>query len=171
MAAPNWVQSQTGRPPRHGPPQRSAHTTSTLEVTERIRSGRIRFAPGSSRWASIARISESAPPVRQELLEDRLDAPATVDHVRMTRIELSPGQAAGRHRHPCPVFGCVLAGRIRFQLTGGPETILETGQAFHEPTGVEVPHFDNASDDEAAVFIACYLLPPGEDRVIEMLDQ
>ena len=121
--------------------------------------------------ASITRISESAPPVRHELLEDRLDAPATVDHVRMTRIELSPGQAAGRHRHPCPVFGCVLAGRIRFQLAGGPETILETGQAFHEPAGVEVPHFDNASDDEAAVFVACYLLPPGEDRVIEMLDQ
>jgi hypothetical protein len=52
-----------------------------------------------------------------------------------------------------------------------PETILETGQAFHEPADVEVPHFDNASDDEAAVFVACYLLPPGEDRVIEMLDQ
>jgi quercetin dioxygenase-like cupin family protein len=121
--------------------------------------------------ASIARISESAPPARHELLEDRLDAPATVDHVRMTRIELSPGQAAGRHRHPCPVFGYVLAGRIRFQLTGDSETILETGQAFHEPADVEVPHFDNASDDEAAVFVACYLLPPGEDRVIEMLDQ
>jgi quercetin dioxygenase-like cupin family protein len=104
------------------------------------------------------------------LLEIRLDAPTTVDHVRMTRIELSPGQAAGRHRHPCPVFGCVLAGRIRFQLTGGPETILEPGQAFHEPAGVEIPHFDNASDDDAAVFVACYLLSPGEDRVIELLD-
>jgi quercetin dioxygenase-like cupin family protein len=65
----------------------------------------------------------------------------------------------------------VLAGSIRFQVADGPATILQAGDAFHEPAGVEIPHFDNASEDGAAVFMACYLLPPGEDRVIEMLDQ
>ena len=30
-------------------------------------------------------------------------------------------------------------------------------------------HFDNASEAEPAAFLACYLLPPGEDRLIEML--
>lgn len=89
----------------------------------------------------------------------------------MTRIELLPGQVAGLHRHPCPVFGWVLAGRIRFQVADEAETILEAGHAFHEPAGVDIPHFDNASDDEAAVFVACYLLAPGQDRVLEMLDR
>jgi quercetin dioxygenase-like cupin family protein len=89
----------------------------------------------------------------------------------VTRIELAPGQPAGLHRHPCPVVGCVLAGEIRFQVAGQPEEILRAGDAFHEPAGVEIPHFDNASRSEPAVFVACYLLPPGEDRVIEMLDE
>jgi hypothetical protein len=30
-------------------------------------------------------------------------------------------------------------------------------------------HFDDASKHEPATFIASYLLPPGEDRLIEML--
>jgi hypothetical protein len=33
-----------------------------------------------------------------------------------------------------------------------------------------IARFDNASDSERAVFVACHLLAPGEDRVIEMLD-
>jgi hypothetical protein len=32
-----------------------------------------------------------------------------------------------------------------------------------------MPHFDNASDDDPVVFIACYLVAAGEDRLIEML--
>jgi hypothetical protein len=47
---------------------------------------------------------------------------------------------------------------------------LQAGDAFLEPANVRIPHFDNLSETEAAVFIACYLLPPGEDRLIEMLD-
>ena len=31
------------------------------------------------------------------------------------------------------------------------------------------PHFDNALTSEPAIFLACYLLPPGETRLIEML--
>jgi quercetin dioxygenase-like cupin family protein len=46
---------------------------------------------------------------------------------------------------------------------------LQAGDAFFEPANVRIPHFDNASETDAAVFVACYLLPPGEDRLIEML--
>lgn len=108
-------------------------------------------------------------PVRHELLT----APATVEsveRVKMLRVELSPGQTAGRHLHPCPVVGLVLTGSIRFQAAGEPDTKLTPGQAFHEPAGIEIPHFDNASKTEPATFLACYLLAPGADRLIEMLD-
>jgi quercetin dioxygenase-like cupin family protein len=92
-----------------------------------------------------------------------------VEHVKVARVELAPGQEAGRHLHPCPVVGCILSGAIRFQVADEPETRLQAGDAFFEPAGVEVPHFDNASSTEPAVFLACYLLPPGEERLIEML--
>lgn len=108
-------------------------------------------------------------PVRHELLTAPL-AGESVERVKMLRVELAPGQAAGRHLHPCPVVGLVLSGSIRFQATGGPETTLTPGEAFHEPSGIEIPHFDNASETEPATFLACYLLAPGEDRLIEILE-
>ena len=67
------------------------------------------------------------------------------------------------------MVGCVLSGVIRFQVFDEPEQTLLTGDAFFEPANVEIPHFDNASDTEPTVFVACYLLPPGEERLIEML--
>ncbi len=108
-------------------------------------------------------------PVRHELLT----APVTVEsveRVKMLRVELSPGQTAGRHLHPCPVVGLVPTGSIRFQAAGEPETKLTPGQAFHEPARIEIPHFDNASKTEPAAFLARNLLAPGADRLIEMLD-
>jgi len=108
-------------------------------------------------------------PARHELLTARLDG-EPVQRVTMMRVELAPGQAAGRHLHPCPVVGLVLSGSISFAVAGEPERLLAPGDAFHEPAGTEIPHFDNASESEPATFLACYLLPPGEDRLIEMLD-
>ena len=35
---------------------------------------------------------------------------------------------------------------------------------------IELAHFDDVSDTETATFIGFYLLPPGEDRLIELLD-
>lgn len=108
-------------------------------------------------------------PLRTELLSAALAGAPIVERVTVARVQLAPGQAAGRHLHPCPVLGHVLEGAIRFQVVDAAEIVLGPGDAFYEPAGVEIPHFDNASDTEAAVFVACYLLTPGEDRLIEML--
>jgi quercetin dioxygenase-like cupin family protein len=112
----------------------------------------------------------SRPPVsRTELLTASLDGKPTVERVQATRIELAPSQPVPLHLHPCPVLGCVVSGAIRFQPVGQPERILTAGDAFHEPANAEIAHFDNASDEEPAVFVAFYLLAPGETSVIEML--
>jgi len=111
----------------------------------------------------------SADIVRVPLLDAALEARPEIGHVRSARIELAPGQETGRHRHPCDVVGYVAAGTIRFQVEGEGERILGAGDAFHEPAGAPIAHFDNASADEPATFIAFYLLPPGEDTLIEML--
>ena len=111
----------------------------------------------------------SADIVRVPLLDAALEARPEIGHVRSARIELAPGQETGRHRHPCDVVGYVAAGTIRFQVDGDGERTLCAGDAFHEPAGAPIAHFDNASKDEPATFIAFYLLPPGEDSLIEML--
>ena len=111
----------------------------------------------------------SADIVRVPLLDAALEARPEIGHVRSARIELAPGQEAGRHRHPCDVVGYVASGTIRFQVEGEEERTLGAGDAFHEPAGAPIAHFDNAAENEPATFIAFYLLPPGEDSLIEML--
>jgi len=109
--------------------------------------------------------------VRELLLEAALDGDPSVERVKITRIELAPRQAAGLHLHPCPVVGLVTGGTIRFQVVGGAESILHAGDAFFEPANAHIAHFDNASETEPATFVAFYLLAPGEDRLIEMLER
>jgi quercetin dioxygenase-like cupin family protein len=106
---------------------------------------------------------------RENLLSAVLAGPPSVERVEVARVELAPGQPAGRHFHPCDVVGYVVSGAIRFEVAGEPETTLTAGDAFHEPANQEIAHFDNASGEEAASFVAYYLLPPGERRLIEML--
>lgn len=113
---------------------------------------------------------EPPPIARTALLNATLQAATEIERVEVARVELAPAQPAGLHLHPCPVVGWVVAGVIRFQVADGPAVTLQAGDAFFEPANVPIPHFDNSSETEAAVFIACYLLAPGEQRLIEMLD-
>jgi quercetin dioxygenase-like cupin family protein len=115
-------------------------------------------------------MSDSLPIVRTALLDANLQADTQIERVKMARLELAPGQPAGLHLHPCPVVGFVIAGVIRFQVADGPVVTLQAGDAFFEPANVRIPHFDNLSTTEAAVFVASYLLGPGEERLIEMLE-
>ncbi len=38
-----------------------------------------------------------------------------------------------------------MSGEIRFQIEGESARTLHAGSAFHEPAGVTILHFDNAS--------------------------
>jgi quercetin dioxygenase-like cupin family protein len=114
-------------------------------------------------------VPDPPPIVRESLLTAVLDGAPAVERVQVARIELAPGQETGLHLHPCAVFGLITSGTIRFQIEGEEEQTLNAGDAFHEPAGARIAHFDNASEGEPAVFMACYLLPPGETRSIEML--
>ena len=106
---------------------------------------------------------------RRELLDAALDRSSGVARVHVNTVELAPGQATGLHRHPCDVVGYVVEGTVWFQPAGGTETLLRAGDAFHEPALASIVRFDNASDTERVSFVACYLLPAGEERLIEML--
>ena len=109
--------------------------------------------------------------VRQHLLTAPIAGGRQVSRVEVKRIDFQPGQETGLHLHPVPVVGYIAKGTIRFQLEGGPPLTLPAGSAFFEPADVRVLRFDNASTEEPATFIACYLLGEEEERLIEMLDR
>jgi quercetin dioxygenase-like cupin family protein len=91
-----------------------------------------------------------------------------VTSVDVREITFQPNQEAGRHKHPCPVFGYIAEGSAVLQIEGQPPQELQTGSAFYEPAYVIITRFDNASATAPMKFIAHYLLD-GEQTLIEML--
>jgi quercetin dioxygenase-like cupin family protein len=55
--------------------------------------------------------------------------------VTAAEVSYPPGVTSARHKHSGFVLGYVLEGPYRFQVDGGQEMILQTGQVFHEPLG------------------------------------
>lgn len=106
---------------------------------------------------------------RQPLLTALMEDKTRVTQVQVARINLEPGQHAGLHYHPVPVVGYIAQGAIRFQVEGRNDQILNTGDAFHEPANTRILHFDNASEQAPASFIAFYLLDQPNQSLIEML--
>lgn len=91
-----------------------------------------------------------------------------VSSVRIVEIEMSAGQKAPYHQHPCPVTGQILSGKCLVQIEGEDPKVLETGEAFYEPAETPVVHFDNFSETEPMKFVA-YYMTNGENDLIEIL--
>jgi quercetin dioxygenase-like cupin family protein len=106
---------------------------------------------------------------RQQLLSAVLES-RKVSRVDVRRITLVPGQAAGRHLHPCPVVGYIASGTAFCQIEGEAAELLPVGAAFYEPAGRVIADFGNASDTTPMTFIALYLLD-GEQELITMLPE
>lgn len=105
--------------------------------------------------------------VRKVLLTQPIPS-KEVRTVDIREITLGPGQKAGYHRHPCPVFGRVKSGEVIFQIEGQGEKVLHAGEAFYEPQDAPIVAFDNASATNPMTFVAFYLVDR-ESQLIEML--
>ena len=93
---------------------------------------------------------------RKELLNVQLSE-QKISLVKADEITFKPGQKAPFHRHPCPVAGFIVEGTCLLQVEGKAPRILKTGDAFFEPAGTPILHFDNNSDSLPLKFIAYYL--------------
>ncbi|NNC11347.1 cupin domain-containing protein [Planctomonas sp. JC2975] len=97
-----------------------------------------------------------------------LDAtfPATkhVGRVEVRRIRMLAGTPSGAHVHNGPVFGAILAGRVRYVIAGGEERILQPGDVFYEPEGSKIERFDALDHD--VEFIGVFPLEPGQDAAM-----
>jgi quercetin dioxygenase-like cupin family protein len=69
------------------------------------------------------------------LFEQDLTGPFQGWVVTAAEVSYPPGVTSARHKHSGFVLGYVLEGPYRFQVDGGQEMVLQTGQVFHEPLG------------------------------------
>ena len=81
------------------------------------------------------------------------------EHLKATVVEVhyGPGESSPPHSHPCAVIGHVVEGALRTQVKGEPEATYRAGESFYEaPNGVHVVSA-NASQTEAATFVAYFV--------------
>lgn len=112
--------------------------------------------------AQAATLDGSAP---HKIYSARFD-PRPVDQVEIGDFHFIPGQPAPVHTHRAPVFGYVSQGAIYYQVAGQEAVILKAGDAFYEPVGPDILHFDNASKTEPAVFTDINLEQSGEPFIV-----
>lgn len=94
-------------------------------------------------------------------LDVTLPDPKAVGRVEVRRIRMLAGTPSGAHVHNGPVFGTIVAGRVRYTVEGAAERILTPGDVFYEPEGVRVDSFDALEDD--VEFIGVFPLQPHQD--------
>ncbi len=107
--------------------------------------------------------------VRKDLLTAKMES-RTISKVNVMEINFPPGQKAAYHKHPCPVVGYIVSGKILLQVEDDSSKVLNSGDAFYEPAETPIVRFDNYSDSEPAKFIAYYLVDK-EKELIEILPQ
>ena len=77
--------------------------------------------------------------------------------VKLVEVTYPPGGFSAPHTHPCPVVVYVIAGALRVQVKGEPEAIYKAGESFYEAPNGEHLISANASQQEPAKFIACFV--------------
>ncbi len=93
-------------------------------------------------------------------------SPREVAQVEVGDFHFLPGQIAPVHTHVAPAIGYVSKGTIYYQVEGMPAQVLKAGDAFYEPVGPRILHFDNASTTEEAVFTDFNLEQVGEPFIV-----
>jgi quercetin dioxygenase-like cupin family protein len=97
-------------------------------------------------------------------LDILLARPKAVGRVEVRRIRMPAGTPAGAHVHNGPVFGTIVHGRVLYQLDGEEQQVLAPGDAFYEPEGATVVHFDSLDQD--VEFIGVFPLEPNQDAAM-----
>jgi quercetin dioxygenase-like cupin family protein len=83
--------------------------------------------------------------------------------VTAVEVHYNAGQESHAHQHPGFVVAYVLEGDVRFQLRGGQERIVHTGEMFFEPPGSVHQVSANASTTKPARLLALIFAEQGTE--------
>ncbi|MBY0519323.1 MAG: cupin domain-containing protein [Sphingomonas sp.] len=125
-----------------------------------------RLKPFAALIAVALASAAAAATVAPQLLLDVDFAPRDIAKVEIGDFHFLPGQKAPIHTHAAPAIGYVSKGTIYYQVEGQPAQILKAGDAFFEPVGPRILHFDNASATDEAVFTDFNLQQVGEPFIV-----
>jgi quercetin dioxygenase-like cupin family protein len=111
----------------------------------------------------VASVTAPARPVK--LLTARFEARA-LHKIEVGDFHFTAAQVAPVHTHAAPALGYVSKGSIVYQVEGQPVQLLKAGDAFYEPAGPRILHFDNGSTTEEAVFTDFNFERAGEPFIV-----
>ena len=103
-----------------------------------------------------------APGIRRTELQ-RHDLGVPGREVVQVRVELDPGVAFGRHRHPGEEIVYVLEGALEYQVECRPPTTLRAGDVLFIPAGT-IHSAKNVGSDNGAE-LATYVVDKGKPLV------
>jgi quercetin dioxygenase-like cupin family protein len=87
--------------------------------------------------------------------------------VVQARVDIDPGKAAPKHRHPGEEIVYVLEGQMQYQLEGKPPVTLKAGDVLFIPAGV--PHSAKNVGSDNAAELATYVVEKGKP-LVELVD-
>lgn len=93
----------------------------------------------------------------------RLPAPDPGFEIIQTRTEIPVGTRSGRHSHPGPEVGYIVAGDIEFRFDDRPTQYVHTGDPFLIPAGVV--HDAVNVGEVRTLMLSTYVIPVGEPLV------
>lgn len=89
----------------------------------------------------------------------RFDVPGAGYETIIGVAEVAPDVSIGRHTHPGPESGYVVAGRVELLVDGQPPRTLVAGDSYLVPAGT--PH-DGKAGPQGARVIATYVVEKGK---------
>lgn len=79
----------------------------------------------------------------------------------LVEVNFRPGIGSQEHRHPGPIVGYVVDGRVRTAIDHQPDQVVPVGGTFFEPHGALHTSFGSADPDAPARAVAFLVVPRG----------
>lgn len=115
----------------------------------------LSWSLGIAAWAQA---SSSVPPIKRTPLQ-RFEVPGTLYETVIGIAEIAPSVAIGRHTHPGPESGYVMAGSFELLIDGQAPRLLKAGDSYQVPAGAV---HDAKAGPEGAKVIATYVVQKGQ---------
>ena len=115
----------------------------------------------STRTGTIATPERPAPRRSGEVARYPLTGPLEGFDAVLVELNFQPGASAPEHRHPGPIVGYVVDGKMRTAINHQADQIVTAGGTFFEPHGALHTSFSSANPDAPVHAVAFLVVPSG----------